>query len=30
MLEIGVFEGGSLQLWREFLGEHATIYGIDR
>lgn len=29
MLEIGVFEGGSLDLWREYLGPKATIYGID-
>lgn len=29
MMEIGVFEGGSLQLWRKFLGPKATIYGID-
>lgn len=29
MLEIGVFEGGSLELWRQFLGDEALIYGID-
>jgi cephalosporin hydroxylase len=29
MLEIGVFEGGSLELWRKYLGPQATIYGID-
>lgn len=29
MLEIGVFKGGSLQMWREYFGERATIYGID-
>jgi hypothetical protein len=29
MLEIGVFEGGSLELWRRYLGPRATIYGID-
>lgn len=29
MLEIGVFKGGSLQMWREYFGEHATMYGID-
>ena len=29
MLEIGVFEGGSLELWRKYLGSAATIYGID-
>jgi len=29
MLEIGVFEGGSLDLWRKYLGPKATIFGID-
>lgn len=29
MLEIGVFEGGSLELWRKYFGPDATIYGID-
>ncbi len=29
MLEIGVYEGGSLHLWREYLGPRAIIYGID-
>lgn len=29
MLEIGVFKGGSLELWRKYLGPKATIYGID-
>ena len=28
-LEIGVGEGGSLQLWRDYLGPDATIYAID-
>jgi hypothetical protein len=28
-LEIGVFQGGSLQLWRNYFGERATIFGID-
>ncbi len=28
-LEIGVSEGGSLQMWRRFLGEDAIIFGID-
>lgn len=29
MLEIGVFEGGSLELWRKYFGPQATIFGID-
>lgn len=29
MLEIGVLHGGSLQLWREYLGPEAIIFGID-
>lgn len=28
-LEIGVLNGGSLQMWRNFFGEQAVIYGID-
>lgn len=28
-LEIGVSHGGSLQLWRKYFGEDATIFGID-
>jgi hypothetical protein len=28
-LEIGVAQGGSLQLWRQFLGPDAVIFGID-
>ena len=28
-LEIGVFRGGSLELWRKFFGPEAVIYGID-
>lgn len=28
-LEIGVWKGGSLQLWRKFLGPAAIIFGID-
>ena len=29
MLEIGVFEGGSLDIWRDYLGADARIFGID-
>lgn len=29
LLEIGVAEGGSLQIWRKFLGEKAVIFGVD-
>lgn len=28
-LEIGVSKGGSLQLWRQYFGDEAIIYGID-
>jgi methyltransferase family protein len=28
-LEIGVFGGGSLDMWREFFGPAATIFGVD-
>lgn len=29
LLEIGVSRGGSLHLWREYLGESAIVFGID-
>lgn len=29
MLEIGVSRGGSMQLWRKFLGHEAVLFGID-
>lgn len=29
MLEIGVFEGGSLQMWSDYFGEDADIIGVD-
>jgi len=29
VLEIGVSEGGSLQMWKKYFGESATIVGID-
>jgi hypothetical protein len=28
-LEIGVFQGGSLRMWRDYFGPEATIFGID-
>jgi|TARA_B110000902_G_scaffold217047_1_gene250076 23S rRNA U2552 (ribose-2'-O)-methylase RlmE/FtsJ len=29
ILEIGVSNGGSLQMWKEYFGKNAKIYGID-
>jgi hypothetical protein len=29
LVEIGVFHGGSLQLWRQYLGPQARIIGVD-
>lgn len=29
MLELGVFHGGSLQLWRRYFGPDAAIWGVD-
>ncbi len=29
IVEIGVFQGGSLQMWRDYFGPDATIWGID-
>lgn len=29
MLEIGVYSGGSLDMWRDYLGPRAHIYGVD-
>ncbi|EHQ27841.1 class I SAM-dependent methyltransferase [Mucilaginibacter paludis] len=29
LLEIGTFHGGSLQMWKEYFGDKAKIYGID-
>ena len=29
MVEVGVFGGGSLAMWRDYLGPASTIYGID-
>jgi hypothetical protein len=29
LLEIGIFQGGSLNMWREYFGDQAKIYAID-
>jgi hypothetical protein len=29
ILEIGVFQGGSLQMWKNYFGRNAKIYGLD-
>lgn len=29
LLEIGVFHGGSLQMWKSYFGRRAKIYGVD-
>lgn len=29
IVEIGVYQGGSLQMWKNYFGEKAKIYGID-
>jgi hypothetical protein len=29
ILEIGIYSGGSLDMWRSYFGEGATIYGVD-
>jgi hypothetical protein len=29
ILEIGIYSGGSLDLWREYFGPEARIYGVD-
>ena len=29
VVEIGVFQGGSLQMWKKYFGSKAKIYGID-
>lgn len=29
ILEIGVYQGGSLQMWKDYFGDKAKIYGID-
>lgn len=29
LLEIGIYSGGSLEMWRQYLGEECTIFGVD-
>lgn len=29
LLEIGIYRGGSLQVWKKYFGEHAIVHGID-
>jgi hypothetical protein len=29
IVEIGVYSGGSLEMWRSYLGEHCHVYGVD-
>ena len=29
MLEIGIYKGGSLDMWRRYFGPEATIFGVD-
>lgn len=29
ILEIGIFQGGSLQMWKNYFGKNALIYGVD-
>ena len=29
ILEVGVFHGGSLQMWKDYFGDRARIYGVD-
>src|SRR6266487_3666404 len=29
MLEIGVAEGGSMRLWRDYFGSQAVLFGVD-
>ncbi len=29
VVEIGVYSGGSLGMWKSYFGEHATIHGVD-
>ncbi len=29
VLEIGVYSGGSLQMWKEYFGQNCQVYGVD-
>src|SRR5204862_8306721 len=29
LLEIGIYSGGSLEMWRDFFGEKLELYGVD-
>lgn len=29
IMEVGVYSGGSLTMWRNYLGEYCTVYGVD-
>jgi len=29
VLEIGIYQGGSLQMWKEYFGDQCKIYGVD-
>ena len=29
LVEIGVFHGGSMQMWRDYFGDNALIFGVD-
>jgi len=29
VLEVGIYSGGSLQMWREYFGPDAVLYGVD-
>ena len=29
VLEIGIYSGGSLEMWRSYFGEESHIYGVD-
>lgn len=29
ILEVGVYSGGSLQMWKEYFGDKARVYGVD-